>query len=88
MDKRRGSAYMRVQRSKRAIGQNPSPQTSMAHRPPVSATNGAQAEASPHASFWALTLGSIGVVYGDIGTSPLYALREVGAAPRWVPMQW
>ena len=27
-------------------------------------------------SFWALTLGSIGVVYGDIGTSPLYALRE------------
>src|SRR5262245_22955413 len=28
------------------------------------------------ASFWALTLGSIGVVYGDIGTSPLYAFRE------------
>ena len=27
-------------------------------------------------AFWALTLGSIGVVYGDIGTSPLYALRE------------
>ncbi len=27
-------------------------------------------------SFWVLTLGSIGVVYGDIGTSPLYALRE------------
>src|SRR5665647_2170044 len=26
--------------------------------------------------FWALTLGSIGVVYGDIGTSPLYAMRE------------
>ena len=26
--------------------------------------------------FMALTLGSIGVVYGDIGTSPLYALRE------------
>jgi KUP system potassium uptake protein len=30
----------------------------------------------PGASFWALTLGSIGVVYGDIGTSPLYAMRE------------
>jgi KUP system potassium uptake protein len=28
------------------------------------------------AGFWALTLGCIGVVYGDIGTSPLYALRE------------
>jgi KUP system potassium uptake protein len=27
-------------------------------------------------AFWALTIGSIGVVYGDIGTSPLYALRE------------
>ncbi len=27
----------------------------------------------------ALTLGAIGVVYGDIGTSPLYALREVFA---------
>jgi KUP system potassium uptake protein len=37
----------------------------------------------PHAeptSFWALTLGSIGVVYGDIGTSPLYALKESLAA--------
>jgi KUP system potassium uptake protein len=30
----------------------------------------------PHAGFWALTIGSIGVVYGDIGTSPLYAFRE------------
>jgi KUP system potassium uptake protein len=30
----------------------------------------------PHAGFWGLTLGAIGVVYGDIGTSPLYALRE------------
>lgn len=28
------------------------------------------------AGFWTLTLGCIGVVYGDIGTSPLYALRE------------
>ncbi len=27
-------------------------------------------------SFWFLALGAIGVVYGDIGTSPLYALRE------------
>ena len=31
-------------------------------------------------SFWALALGSIGVVYGDIGTSPLYALKESLAA--------
>jgi KUP system potassium uptake protein len=36
----------------------------------------------PHStgSFWALTLGSIGVVYGDIGTSPLYAFREAVVA--------
>ena len=27
-------------------------------------------------SFIALALGSVGVVYGDIGTSPLYAFRE------------
>ncbi len=33
-------------------------------------------EAPVKSGFWALTLGSIGVVYGDIGTSPLYALRE------------
>src|SRR5437764_7106814 len=37
--------------------------------------NGAH-DARAHAGFWGLTLGSIGVVYGDIGTSPLYALRE------------
>ena len=31
---------------------------------------------SEHRHFWSLVLGSIGVVFGDIGTSPLYALRE------------
>jgi len=34
---------------------------------------------SASASFWSLTLGSIGVVFGDIGTSPLYAFREAVA---------
>src|SRR5437899_3465706 len=29
---------------------------------------------------WALALGSVGVVYGDIGTSPLYAFREAVVA--------
>ena len=28
----------------------------------------------------ALTLGALGVVYGDIGTSPLYAFKEVFAS--------
>src|SRR5271154_5577694 len=36
--------------------------------------------APAHSRFWALALGSIGVVYGDIGTSPLYALREAVTA--------
>jgi KUP system potassium uptake protein len=40
------------------------------------AANGAASEALARPNFWALTLGCIGVVYGDIGTSPLYALRE------------
>src|SRR5205085_285057 len=35
---------------------------------------------SSSSGFWGLTLGSIGVVYGDIGTSPLYAFREAAAA--------
>jgi len=47
-------------------------------------SSGAQTpvEAASHggSSFWALTLGSVGVVYGDIGTSPLYAFREAVVA--------
>src|ERR1700720_3066886 len=38
------------------------------------------ADARSTTGLWALTLGSIGVVYGDIGTSPLYALREAVVA--------
>lgn len=34
------------------------------------------AEKTRSHSLFALTLGSVGVVYGDIGTSPLYAFRE------------
>ncbi|MFN3859697.1 MAG: potassium transporter Kup [Caulobacter sp.] len=42
------------------------------------ATDSAQAAQSHghHGGFWALALGAIGVVFGDIGTSPLYAMRE------------
>ena len=36
----------------------------------------AVAETPANGNVWALTLGSVGVVYGDIGTSPLYAFRE------------
>lgn len=34
-------------------------------------------------NLWKLVLGCVGVVYGDIGTSPLYALRESLHAARW-----
>jgi KUP system potassium uptake protein len=33
------------------------------------------------AAFAALALGALGVVFGDIGTSPLYAMRETFASP-------
>ena len=39
------------------------------------AANGNGAQPLPKRAIWALTFGSIGVVYGDIGTSPLYAFR-------------
>ncbi|MBB5049104.1 KUP system potassium uptake protein [Rhodopseudomonas rhenobacensis] len=39
-------------------------------------TSAASTDAPPTTSFWALTLGGVGVVFGDIGTSPLYAFRE------------
>jgi KUP system potassium uptake protein len=34
-----------------------------------------EARAHQAKHFWPLTLGAIGVVYGDVGTSPLYAVR-------------
>jgi KUP system potassium uptake protein len=53
------------------------PLAQVAHDPTAS---GAAASPIRHASHeksnrWALALGSVGVVYGDIGTSPLYAFR-------------
>src|SRR3954469_12558324 len=43
-----------------------------------SAPGPAAARTAPN--IMALTLGSVGVVYGDIGTSPLYAFREAATA--------
>jgi KUP system potassium uptake protein len=45
----------------------------------TAAANG-RVDAHSTAGFKALMLGSIGVVYGDIGTSPLYAFREAVVA--------
>ena len=47
--------------------------------PAEPAANGI-ADSHSHGTPLALTIGSIGVVYGDIGTSPLYALREAVVA--------
>ncbi len=34
----------------------------------------------------ALAIGALGVVYGDIGTSPLYAIKEAFREPYGVPL--
>src|ERR1700676_2826625 len=49
---------------------------------PAAATAAGQGHGDAHstAGFKALLIGSIGVVYGDIGTSPLYAFREAVVA--------
>jgi len=44
-------------------------------QPPVHAVGPGHAPVSGR-KLWLLALGSLGVVYGDIGTSPLYAIRE------------
>src|SRR6186713_800715 len=46
----------------------------------VTSTEAQAHEGQATSGFWGLTLGSIGVVFGDIGTSPLYAFREAVAS--------
>ncbi|MGH6737434.1 MAG: KUP/HAK/KT family potassium transporter, partial [Bradyrhizobium sp.] len=45
----------------------------------VSVSSTEASEGQLTSGFWALALGSIGVVFGDIGTSPLYAFRAAVA---------
>jgi len=53
----------------------------------VGVTSSEATEGQINSGFWALALGSIGVVFGDIGTSPLYAFREaVADAARGAPV--
>ena len=51
-------------------------------KPPAIPRSRPRARTQPRGptSFWALALGSVGIVYGDIGTSPLYAFREAATA--------
>ncbi|MBJ7484646.1 potassium transporter Kup [Brevundimonas sp.] len=53
-----------------------SPDTTADASAPATAQTAHAAHGPGKAGFWALTIGAIGVVFGDIGTSPLYALRE------------
>jgi KUP system potassium uptake protein len=46
----------------------------------------AAAPAARHHGTAALTLGAIGVVYGDIGTSPLYTVKEIFSPATGVPL--
>ena len=50
------------------------------HMPPLKGAKRDDAQAR----FWPLTLGAVGVVYGDIGTSPIYAFREAAVAAKTV----
>ncbi|WP_210485228.1 potassium transporter Kup [Microvirga antarctica] len=54
--------------------------TAIAHERAETTTPAQPVPAPDRSRFWTLTLGSLGVVYGDIGTSPLYALKESLAA--------
>ncbi len=60
------------------------PATSAVDEQPIAADDAASGENADstgrghltHVGAGALTLGALGVVFGDIGTSPLYAIRE------------
>lgn len=59
----------------------------MSPRAPANPRNEAAKTGAAHGSpsgLWALALGALGVVYGDIGTSPLYALKECVNGPHAV----
>src|SRR5215813_11144382 len=46
----------------------------------AAAASAAHGPSEEKARLWAMALGTLGVVYGDIGTSPLYAFREAVVA--------
>ena len=54
-----------------SVGQRDTYMTAPEPQPKASTANGTSRN-----RFWQLTLGSTGIVFGDIGTSPLYAMRE------------
>ena len=53
---------------------------------PTALTDDTALQAPRRTALGALTLGAIGVVYGDIGTSPLYTVKEIFAPATGVPL--
>jgi KUP system potassium uptake protein len=53
---------------------------------PALAAGPAPDEQTRHHGTAALTIAALGVVYGDIGTSPLYTIKEIFSATTGVPM--
>jgi KUP system potassium uptake protein len=56
----------------------------------IAVTNNTNKETEEHSGsrLWILCLTALGIVYGDIGTSPLYALRECFHGPHAVPVTY
>jgi KUP system potassium uptake protein len=52
---------------------------------PLNGAHAAAGEAHVRGGLLALSVGAIGIVFGDIGTSPLYAFQECIAGPHRVP---
>ena len=59
---------------------SPAPDVPAGRSPASDGAEPATAQSGGHGAFLGLALGSVGVVYGDIGTSPLYAFREATVA--------
>src|SRR6187431_2217228 len=49
-------------------------------------TGGSTRKTASREGVAALTLGALGVVYGDIGTSPLYTMKEIFSPATGVPL--
>src|SRR6185503_4444738 len=73
-----GAGFRKRERGCISRGHPPQQRGRSEKPPPMAQAAAAHGAENGHTDkqFWALALGSIGVVYGDIGTSPLYALRE------------
>src|SRR4029079_6389444 len=61
-----------------------SPPASQTAPPPAAPQGHTPANAAHGAHLTKLALGALGVVYGDIGTSPLYAVKECVTLPHGV----